>query len=298
MDLQELLALNAAQRPRRKRVLPRQTYPRNLERQYTTAIRKLLSAVRLAYEPVMAVLPSLLVRRDRAHRDTQTTWASELRAIDIVRPGKRTDVDDVKRLLDEAKKRLEGTLQLSAVTDAVKAQERSVGEWSEREFKKQAKAAIGLDVFAIDPRQRERAAAFVAGNVERIKNLSSEVSNRLSATVLQAVQDGKSYDDIAAYLKATYDFSDTRATLIARDQTGKLYGQINADRQKALGLTKFIWRTSNDDRVRDEHAALEGEVFSYDDPPDEGLPGEAIGCRCHAEPYFDDLLDQGDTATG
>ena len=47
---------------------------------------------------------------------------------------------------------------------------------------------------------------------------------------------------------------------------------------------KYIWRTQGDDRVRSEHAAREGEVFDFDDPPEDGNPGEAENCRCWAEP--------------
>lgn len=47
---------------------------------------------------------------------------------------------------------------------------------------------------------------------------------------------------------------------------------------------QYIWRTVKDDRVRPEHAAREGQIFSWTDPPDDGHPGEAFGCRCWAEP--------------
>ena len=45
------------------------------------------------------------------------------------------------------------------------------------------------------------------------------------------------------------------------------------------------------DRVRDEHQELEGETFSYDDPPSEGLPGQPVLCRCFAEPVLDEILE-------
>jgi len=48
---------------------------------------------------------------------------------------------------------------------------------------------------------------------------------------------------------------------------------------------QYIWRTSGDDKVRHEHAVREGKVFSWDNPPEGGHPGEEYGCRCMAEPY-------------
>ena len=47
----------------------------------------------------------------------------------------------------------------------------------------------------------------------------------------------------------------------------------------------YIWRTVGDDQVRDSHAANEGKIFRWDNPPDTGNPGDAINCRCTAEPY-------------
>ena len=40
---------------------------------------------------------------------------------------------------------------------------------------------------------------------------------------------------------------------------------MTAERHQRLGIEKFTWDTSGDERVRDEHRALDGQVFSYDD---------------------------------
>jgi SPP1 gp7 family putative phage head morphogenesis protein len=46
----------------------------------------------------------------------------------------------------------------------------------------------------------------------------------------------------------------------------------------------YIWRTQGDERVRPEHAARDGQVFSWDDPAI-SPPGTEFGCRCIAVPY-------------
>lgn len=48
----------------------------------------------------------------------------------------------------------------------------------------------------------------------------------------------------------------------------------------------YVWRTARDERVRPAHAANEGRVFAWRDPPPTGHPGEAHQCRCWAEPYY------------
>lgn len=50
--------------------------------------------------------------------------------------------------------------------------------------------------------------------------------------------------------------------------------------------THYIWRTRGDGKVRPSHAANEGKIFAWDNPPPTGYPGEDYNCRCWAEPYY------------
>ena len=56
--------------------------------------------------------------------------------------------------------------------------------------------------------------------------------------------------------------------------------------KQARPTTHYIWRTRNDGKVRSSHADQEGRVFSWNDPPVGGHPGEDYNCRCTAEPYY------------
>ena len=76
------------------------------------------------------------------------------------------------------------------------------------------------------------------------------------------------------------------------DQTALSFaGLINQLRQEDLGIERYVWVTQGDHKVRPEHAALNGEVFSWDHPSDEGHPGQTPNCRCHAVPVPDDGSD-------
>jgi len=60
---------------------------------------------------------------------------------------------------------------------------------------------------------------------------------------------------------------------------------------QAKGTEGYIWRTMQDDLVRDSHEVLEDHFFTWDDPPvineygTRGHPGMDYNCRCHAEPF-------------
>jgi len=77
-----------------------------------------------------------------------------------------------------------------------------------------------------------------------------------------------------------------RAKLIAQDQVGSLNGQLTKFRQTGIGIKQFRWITIGDDRVRAEHAALNGKIFDWDNPPSIGFPQQPIRCRCRAEAVF------------
>ncbi len=103
---------------------------------------------------------------------------------------------------------------------------------------------------------------------------------------------GLRVEDLTAKLLERGDVSESRAELIARDQTLKLNGEIAATRQQAAGVDRYVWSTSQDDRVREEHAALEGETFEWTSPPEPGHPGEDFQCRCIAIPVGIEELDE------
>lgn len=80
--------------------------------------------------------------------------------------------------------------------------------------------------------------------------------------------------------------SERRAEHLARKLVTQLNSKINRHRYKAAHIKVYTWTTMMDERVRDEHQELEGEVFDVDGDgdPEEGHPGDAENCRCVAYP--------------
>ena len=75
---------------------------------------------------------------------------------------------------------------------------------------------------------------------------------------------------------------------ITRDQTNKTVGQLSEIRQRQLGISRYTWRTAQDERVRPTHAANANMGFEWSRPPPlTGHPGNDIQCRCIALPILD-----------
>lgn len=100
---------------------------------------------------------------------------------------------------------------------------------------------------------------------------------------------GLRVEEITKLLVDRGNVAASRAELIARDQVTKLSGDITQLRQQNAGVTSYTWSTSGDERVREEHAARDGQQFDWNSPPDGGHPGEDIQCRCVAIPVVDEF---------
>lgn len=78
-----------------------------------------------------------------------------------------------------------------------------------------------------------------------------------------------------------------RVSVLAQDAPHRLAAEVQAARAGAFGIEEFVWRTQGDSRVRQRHRDLDGSRWRYDDPPDEGLPGQPVNCRCWAASVLD-----------
>ncbi len=131
-------------------------------------------------------------------------------------------------------------------------------------------------------------------HVEKITNLSEESRDRIVGYLRDVGERGTRVEVFRKKLEDAEGIGFRRARLIARDQVLTLNAKLTEDRHKRAGITQYKWLAASDGSTRENHAELDGKVFSYDDPPlgggtgpdDYGHPGEGIGCRCQAIPVI------------
>lgn len=180
----------------------------------------------------------------------------------------------------------------------------SVSSDNKQRIEKMLQNALGIDmVKLIDTGSiKEQLEIAIADNTRLIKSIPEQHFQKVSQAVLDNYR-GIPFDEgnLTNRLKKIGSITDNRAKLIARDQTKKLVSNINAIRQKEAGVQKYIWRNVGDNRVvgkpggkypkgnaqHMDHWNREGKTFSWDKPPPDGHPGDAINCRCFAEPILD-----------
>ncbi len=221
----------------------------------------------------------------------------------------RMDAGEARRatqLIDAARDRLVKTIQPSRLAALANKYAGQASQTQRALLARQAKAQLGIAIPTLDRHIPAIIDHYVAENVSLIKTLGTVTMDKVEKMVTRSLSTGARHEELAGDIMDEFDVSERHARLIARDQIGKLTGQITAERHQELGVKKFEWETAGDDRVRDSHLEFESqsrsEPFEYDDPPEEDgeavLPGEPICCRCSASPVFDDILDEADDEGG
>jgi SPP1 gp7 family putative phage head morphogenesis protein len=142
----------------------------------------------------------------------------------------------------------------------------------------------------------------VQRNADLISSVPASLAQKITERAANVYATGSRYGDLAGEILAMYPrLSKSHATLIARTETSKASTALTQARAAAAGLDWYVWRTSEDQRVRDSHSLMEGVLVSWAEPPSpEELnheksyghyhAGDIFNCRCYPQP----LLEYGD----
>jgi len=147
-------------------------------------------------------------------------------------------------------------------------------------------------------------------NANLIESIPEQMLTQVEGIAQRGLRGGVSGRDIAKEIRGRFGVTESRARLIARDQVSKLNGQITKARNERLGVDMYIWRTSEDERVRESHRVMNGRLCRWDDATVysddggetwmsrssiggyEGHVGEDYQCRCGSSPQLDAVLDR------
>lgn len=154
-------------------------------------------------------------------------------------------------------------------------------------FMDTARRAVGVNLEAVvrNEQLQDYLRLAAARNASLITSLSDDVVKRVEQTVLTNFAAGNSVKTLKRSLTEQFGITQSRAELIAFDQTAKLNSDLNTIRQEQAGITEYDWTTSHDERVRPLHRRLDGKRYKYGQPTgaEQGLPpGQPIRCRCIA----------------
>lgn len=175
----------------------------------------------------------------------------------------------------------------------------SVAAKNQKGFNASINKAVGVDLSNVlfDEGLEDFLEAQVNKNVSLIKSIPDEYFKSIETVVMNGTVNGLRWESIARQIGGIKDISSVngklqnRIKLIARNETSNINASINKRRQEQLGIEKFKWQTAQDERVRQSHAKINGDVYAWDDLPTvDGVktsPGQPINCRCIAIPVIE-----------
>lgn len=255
--------------------MPRQTQPDAIRLSYFRALLQVLAQARALVERATPKLRDIVERAAAARGDSRLD----------------DDPDDPNDLIDGLSDEFFGEFTNTKLSDLAKGYGQRTSDFNRLELGRQFKSALGIDIVKAEPWLEPKIQTFTRENVALIKSIPNRYFDDVEKQVVGGMRQGLRWEEIAKELDRRFEVAEGHAKLVARDQVGKFFGDLNRTRQEELGVTSFIWRTARDNRVREEHQELEGEEFTWANPPAEGIPGEPINCRCQAEPVMKPLIE-------
>lgn len=156
---------------------------------------------------------------------------------------------------------------------------------------KSFQAALGVDVnpFMSDLNIRPLMTQALFDNVALIKSIPEKLNLQIVEQFEKIFREnGFDQQAMVKSLEGRFKVANNRAKFIARDQTGKIIGQLNKQRQTDLGISSYVWQTSEDEKVvgapggeypegtpgHMNHFIRNKQTFLWNVPPPDGHPGE------------------------
>lgn len=262
-------------------------YPQQAEREFQRVTN---GYIRLLNELLKEHLPEI---RDAARIEREANQRHDDTADLIAK---------VTAVFDKMAAELERKTSGFGLYDKVEAMAHLTRKLTIREWKRAVKATLGIDLlddYYTGELYRKMMEEWVDENVGLIKTIPQESLGKMRRIVLEGYRKGETTTSIVKKIQRTYGVDRRHAQLLARDQIAKLNGNITQRQQRDAGVQEYIWSTSGDSRVRDDHKRLNNKRFRWDDPPVVDTrtgrrchPGEDYQCRCVALAVFDyDTVD-------
>ena len=170
--------------------------------------------------------------------------------------------------------------------DQVAAYFYSLDEYHRARFVRTIRSALGVDIRGrmLEEPIRSFMRARIQENVDLIRTIPPRMHDSLKIRLEREFREAPfDRQRLTKVLSAEYRSTGYNLRRLARDQTSKAIGQFTEVRQRQIGVERYTWRTSEDERVRPTHIANNGRIFRWDDaPPETGHPGSDVQCRCVA----------------
>lgn len=289
-------------------------YPVGTEREYARIIRRhQVDLVKFALDRLNYYLP-ILIRE--ARQDTRFDGVNE-------------DLEELMRELEVEVTRLYGGILITSSASFKEMTEiaNKIFKQLGIKFERKIEVLAGTPLTVEYPWWDAVRTMWSNENYRLVKSLSSEYITKLNTLLVNGLQSGWELSEFQnEIMKLSDKMTGYRARLIARDQIGKLNSYIAERQARGIGMEYYIWRTSQDERVRGDpvgkypraipsHFAMDNLFCTWNDTaiysPDVGKtwvaktaqmefnhPGRSLACRCLSMPAWNIYAADIDSENG
>lgn len=263
--------------------LPRAPAPRpplQQENAYFEELQEIIRAMLRVVQTVLLPQLPILFRDQQFQRPTDTRQDAP--------------ADEIDGLFQQVFAKVDEAWTPEQLKELARRKGVSLEQYNKEAIRRNLRRVVGVDVLSAEPWVAQELSIFTINNANLIQSMKDDGISAVEKQTYAALQQGIRHEELAKQIEQYLDPEEgpvaSRAKLIARDQISKLNGQMNQLRQSDLGISRYRWRTVGDERVRDSHRENDGKIFSWDEPPETGHPGEDYQCRCWAEPVLEDVV--------
>lgn len=161
---------------------------------------------------------------------------------------------------------------------------------AKKEFYERVASKTGINVQDLMAKEGLKATtnALMLETAQWIQTLRDDTFQKFTNNTLFAMSQGESLDTIVNQFDDIVVERKNHAKFLARNQVQNYNSITTKIRAQNLGITKAVWETAEDDRVRPSHADREGKEFDLAKglySSIDGLhliPGTDYNCRCTA----------------
>jgi SPP1 gp7 family putative phage head morphogenesis protein len=239
-------------------------YPLAIERQYKIDLQKHFKSIA---EELWRVLT----------KENYERWVADYKRHDANEPIilipekdlKRADAfeNEINQVIGTLRGHIEKMKDSRGLSDDLRKTVVGTYVFSKNQWRKQVQKVVGAE-YSTDERWWEKARkAWINENEVLCAAWPEEFLKKVSNVMYTGVRSGWLWGDMAGELrKIEGDMTGRRAELIARDQVGKLNGQLSRFRQTELGLNYYVWTAVGDERECEICRLIDGALCRWDDP--------------------------------
>ena len=163
---------------------------------------------------------------------------------------------------------------------------------------KKLSGGLSLKTGVVPKGMEDVSKAIIEENVSLIKSIPQQYLKDVTGSVMRSITTGRGIADLVPEIQKAAGVVDRRTRNIALDQTRKAYNSINKQRMQAIGVKQFEWiHSGGGQHPRESHLKMNGKIFNFATlykeqealgvpKSDQGIPGEAINCRCTMTPVI------------